>query len=90
MYITENGAAFGQGQPLEAQLHDERRVNFLREHLRAAHRAAEAGVPLHGFFAWSLMDNFEWAHGYEKRFGLFAVNYETQGAHSQRQCPLVP
>jgi beta-glucosidase len=53
-------------------------VAFLKEHLAAAARAIAARVPLRGYFAWSLMDNFEWAHGYSKRFGLIYVDYQTQ------------
>ena len=50
----------------------------MREHVRAIHNARNAGVDLHGYFAWSLLDNFEWAHGYSKRFGLVHVDFETQ------------
>jgi beta-glucosidase len=56
---------------------DPLRVHYYREHLRAAHRALQQGVNLRGYFAWSLLDNFEWSHGYSKRFGLFHVDYET-------------
>ncbi|HEX6792010.1 MAG TPA: GH1 family beta-glucosidase [Candidatus Krumholzibacteria bacterium] len=78
IYITENGAAFPD--PLEANgvVEDPRRVDYLRAHLAAAQRAVDDGVPLHGYFLWSLMDNFEWAHGYTKRFGVYRVDYETQ------------
>jgi beta-glucosidase len=54
-----------------------RRIDYLRGHLTAAHRALTDGVPLHGYFAWSLLDNFEWAHGYDKRFGLYWVDFDT-------------
>jgi beta-glucosidase len=77
IYITENGAAFAD-QLEEGAVHDPRRVDYLREHLSAARRAISDGVPLRGYFAWSLMDNFEWALGYSKRFGLVYVDYETQ------------
>jgi beta-glucosidase len=53
-------------------------VSYLRRHLAQAARAIAIGVPLRGYFAWSLLDNFEWAHGYTKRFGLIYVDYETQ------------
>jgi beta-glucosidase len=76
--ITENGAAYADGPDPEGRITDTRRVEFIRGHLRACHRAIEAGVPLGGYFVWSLMDNFEWAHGYKKRFGLYWVDYETQ------------
>jgi beta-glucosidase len=57
---------------------DERRRAYFEGHLGACHEAIQAGVPLHGYFAWSLMDNFEWAWGYAQRFGLVHVDYETQ------------
>src|SRR5205823_605517 len=57
---------------------DAPRLRYLREHLRAAHRAIEAGVDLRGYFVWSLLDNFEWSHGYSKRFGIVHVDYSTQ------------
>jgi beta-glucosidase len=77
LYVTENGAAFSD-QVKEGAVHDERRVEYLKEHLSAARRAISDGVPLRGYFVWSLMDNFEWAHGYSKRFGIIYVDYETQ------------
>jgi beta-glucosidase len=78
IYITENGAAYADGPDEFGRIADTRRVDFLRRHLRACHRAIEGGVPLKGYFVWSLMDNFEWAHGYERRFGLYWVDYGTQ------------
>jgi beta-glucosidase len=78
IYITENGASYGDGPNREGRVRDERRVAYLRDHLAAAHRAIQNGVPLAGYFAWSLMDNFEWARGYTQRFGLVWVDYETQ------------
>ena len=79
LYITENGAAF-RDPPHAAgdRVHDPLRVEYLREHLRAAHDALRAGVDLRGYFAWSLLDNFEWACGFSKRFGLVHVDFETQ------------
>jgi beta-glucosidase len=77
VYITENGAAFDD-QVEDGAVHDIRRVEYLREHFAAARRAISAGVPLRGYFVWSLMDNFEWAFGYSKRFGIVHVNYDTQ------------
>ena len=76
--ITENGAAFPDAVDEDGHIHDARRVNYLGEHLRAVSDAAKAGVDVRGYFAWSLMDNFEWARGYEKRFGLVYVDYATQ------------
>jgi beta-glucosidase len=57
---------------------DQRRINYLHDHLAAAKRAMDVGVPLAGYFTWSLMDNFEWGHGYSQRFGLVWIDYETQ------------
>ncbi|MEU7858042.1 GH1 family beta-glucosidase [Nonomuraea sp. NPDC049141] len=77
MVVSENGAAFDD--VLEhGRVHDAERVAYLDEHLRACRDAIDAGVPLEGYFAWSLMDNFEWAWGYGKRFGLVHVDFETQ------------
>lgn len=77
-YVTENGAAFADTVSEDGQVHDPHRVEYLRNYLRHAQRAIEAGVPLKGYFAWSLMDNFEWAWGYSRRFGIVYVDYETQ------------
>jgi len=78
LYVTENGAAYPDQIGPNGQVDDPLRVVFLKGHLAAAARAIEAGVPLRGYFVWSLMDNFEWAHGYSKRFGLIYVDYQTQ------------
>jgi beta-glucosidase len=78
MYITENGASYGDGPNDQGRINDERRLAYLRSHLTAAHRAIQNGVPLVGYFAWSLLDNFEWARGYLQRFGLVWVDYQTQ------------
>ncbi|MDR3545251.1 MAG: family 1 glycosylhydrolase, partial [Candidatus Limnocylindrales bacterium] len=75
LYITENGAAYPDGSD---PTRDPTRVNFLRRHLAVAHQALERGVPLRGYFVWSLLDNFEWAQGYGPRFGITHVNYESQ------------
>ena len=79
LYVTENGAAFddpprADGGPVEDPL----RVDYLRDHLMAARRAIGLGVDLRGYFAWSLLDNYEWSAGYAKRFGLYHVDFETQ------------
>ncbi|MBP8136870.1 MAG: beta-glucosidase [Candidatus Eisenbacteria bacterium] len=87
VYVTENGAAFVDPPAVDGLIADPRRVDYLRTHLLAAQRAIEAGVPLAGYFAWSLMDNWEWAEGYTKRFGLYAVDFESQqrtAKHSAR------
>jgi beta-glucosidase len=78
IYITENGAAFPDRVAADGRVHDPDRIDYLRRHLAAAHRALADGVDLRGYFAWSLLDNFEWAFGYGKRFGLIRVDYETQ------------
>ena len=77
LYITENGAAFHDYTDPEGGIDDVERIDFLESHLHAAHRSLEAGVNLKGYFVWSLLDNFEWAHGYSKRFGLIYVDYAT-------------
>jgi len=86
LYITENGAAFPDrleeqrgGEDGETYaVHDRERVDYLGRHFYQAGRAIEAGVPLAGYFVWSLLDNFEWAFGYTKRFGIIYVDYPTQ------------
>jgi beta-glucosidase len=79
VYITENGAAFyDPPQAIDGKVEDPLRVEYYRQHLRAAYDALSRGVDLRGYFAWSLLDNYEWALGYSKRFGLIHVNYETQ------------
>ncbi len=75
--VTENGCAYPTGPDAEGRVHDARRIDYLRGHLHACHRAVEEGVPLSGYFAWSLLDNFEWAEGYSKRFGLVWVDLRT-------------
>jgi beta-glucosidase len=77
LVMTENGAAFDD-ELRGGRVQDDDRVDFLRRHLDAGRRAIGAGVPLQGYFAWSLMDNFEWAEGYAKRFGLVHVDFATQ------------
>jgi beta-glucosidase len=77
LYVTENGAAF-YDPPSAGSLDDALRVDYLRTHLRAVRQAIDDGVDVRGYFAWSLLDNFEWAHGYSKRFGLVHVDYATQ------------
>ena len=74
--VTENGAAF-KDQMIDGQVDDERRESYLREHIVATHQAIALGAPVDAYFAWSLLDNFEWASGYEKRFGLIHVDYAT-------------
>jgi beta-glucosidase len=78
LYITENGASYSDGPNAEGHVPDERRRRYLRDHFVAAKRAMDEGVPLAGYFVWSLMDNFEWAKGYTQRFGIVWVDYTTQ------------
>lgn len=79
VYVTENGAAFYDPPCVEgALLQDPLRVDYLRQHIQAVRAAIARGVDVRGYFAWSLLDNFEWAHGYSKRFGLVHVNFATQ------------
>ncbi|MEY4035319.1 MAG: hypothetical protein RLZZ311_496, partial [Actinomycetota bacterium] len=78
IYITENGCAYGDGPSADGAIHDERRISYLDKHLRAVRDAIDAGAPVKGYYQWSLMDNFEWALGYEKRFGIVHVDFATQ------------
>ena len=78
IYVTENGSAWADTVAKDGQVHDPERALYLEEHLAVCGRAVKRGVPLAGYFAWSLLDNFEWADGYEPRFGLVYVDYETQ------------
>lgn len=78
LYVTENGAAYPDQIDPDGSVDDPLRIAYLEQHLKAAARAIAAGVPLRGYFVWSLLDNFEWGHGYSKRFGLIYVDYATQ------------
>ena len=81
LMITENGAAFEDAvtqTDAGPRVHDAERVDYLRRHFVAAHRAMQQGVDLRGYQVWSLLDNFEWGYGYSKRFGIVRVDYETQ------------
>jgi beta-glucosidase len=78
VYVTENGCSYFDGPGDDGRIHDSRRVRYLHDHLKAAAVAMAAGVPLAGYFVWSLLDNFEWALGYTQRFGVVWVDYETQ------------
>ena len=78
MYVTENGASYSTPPDENKRVKDELRIDYYRTHIAAVLRAIEAGVPMAGYFAWSLMDNFEWARGYAQRFGLIWVDFSTQ------------
>ena len=78
IYVTENGASYSTPPDGKGNVADELRIHYLRTHFAAANRAIQMGVPLAGYFVWSLMDNFEWSWGYMQRFGLIWVDYQTQ------------
>jgi beta-glucosidase len=78
IYITENGCSYMDGPDGDGRIADQRRIDYLEGHLDAVHRAIQNGVPVAGYMQWSLMDNFEWAHGYKQRFGMVYVDYESQ------------
>jgi beta-glucosidase len=78
LYVTENGAVYDDIPAPNGSINDVERVKYIREHLQAAGQALRAGVNLRGYFVWSLFDNFEWQHGYSKRFGIVGVDFTTQ------------
>ncbi len=75
--VTENGAAMNDIADATGRVDDVDRIDYLRSHLLAVHDAIADGVPVEGYFVWSLLDNFEWAYGYSRRFGLIRVDYDT-------------
>ena len=77
IYITENGSAWND-EVINGEIIDDERIDYLVRHLDAMRSARSQGAPILGYFAWSFLDNFEWAYGYEKRFGLIYVDYKTQ------------
>jgi beta-glucosidase len=77
LYITENGCSSDDVLSADGRVYDTDRTMYIRNHLTHLHRAAAEGYPIKGYFLWSLLDNFEWADGYSKRFGLHYVNFET-------------
>lgn len=77
MYITENGIAYGENMEKAERLKDAKRIKFIESHLEMAKKAIDDGVNLHGYYLWSLFDNFEWAYGYNKRFGIIDIDYKT-------------
>jgi beta-glucosidase len=78
LYVMENGAAFDDPPPNNGRVADPARAAYLRDHFHAAQAALADGVPLRGYFIWSLLDNFEWGYGYAKRFGIVHVDFATQ------------
>ena len=78
VFLTENGSTWDDVLLPDGRVDDARRVSYLARHLAAARQALSKGVPLQGYFYWSLLDNFEWAEGYTRRFGLAYVDYATQ------------
>lgn len=81
IYITENGLSCNDKIYLDGKVHDPDRIDFLNRYLLEYRRAGESGADIRGYFHWSLIDNFEWSNGYEERFGLFFVDYETLKRH---------
>jgi beta-glucosidase len=77
IYVTENGAAFGDVRVHDGRVHDPERTAYIESHIGAVARAIADGAPVQGYFVWSMLDNFEWAHGYSKRFGIVYVDYPT-------------
>lgn len=75
IFITENGVPVPDGQDFDGKVRDSRRIRYLRDHLIQVHRAIKDSIPIVGYLVWSLMDNFEWAHGYGMRFGLVYIPY---------------
>ena len=78
LMVTENGAAFDDVVSPDGAVHDERRVDYLRRHVDAVGAAVDQGADVRGYFVWSLLDNFEWGYGYDRRFGIIRVDYDTQ------------
>ena len=78
IYITENGTSAADQPAADGHVYDVDRIMYLRNYLTQLQRATSEGVPVHGYFLWSLMDNFEWSDGFEKRFGLYRVDFKTQ------------
>ncbi len=78
MYITENGTSSADVLTPDGQVYDTDRIMYLRNYIKSLHRAVKEGFPVRGYFCWSLMDNFEWADGYNLRFGLYYVDFKTQ------------
>ncbi len=78
IYVTENGSAWADHPDADGNVDDVERAEYLESHVEACAGASSRGAPIAGYFAWSLLDNFEWSYGYDKRFGLVRVDYDTQ------------
>ncbi|MDX2176415.1 MAG: GH1 family beta-glucosidase [Candidatus Sumerlaeia bacterium] len=78
LYVTENGCCYPDQVNAQGRVEDFARLAFIRENLKCVHRASKEGIPVKGYFLWSILDNFEWAEGYAKRFGIVHVNFNTQ------------
>ena len=89
MYVKENGAAF-KDTLVDGRVHDVQRTDYIAGHIAAVGEALRQGVRMAGYMVWSLLDNFEWASGYDKRFGIVHVDYATQRAHAEGQRAVVP
>jgi beta-glucosidase len=77
MMVTENGSAYPDVVATDGCVHDSKRTDYLKAHIEAISDAIDKGVDVSGYFVWSLLDNFEWAWGYSRRFGIVRVDYET-------------
>ena len=78
LYVTENGCAYGDEPGADGEVHDNKRISYLQAHVLSIAKALEQGAPVKGYYQWSFMDNFEWALGYAKRFGIVHVDYKSQ------------
>lgn len=78
MYVTENGVTYDNGLSADGEVHDNRRIDYLNDHLLSIESAIARGADVRGYFQWSLMDNFEWAEGFNKRFGIVHVDFDAQ------------
>jgi beta-glucosidase len=78
IYVTENGCSYGDGPGADGKVNDERRVSFLRRFIFEVGKAIEAGADVRGYFLWTFTDNFEWAEGFQQRFGIVHCDFKTQ------------
>jgi beta-glucosidase len=78
LVVTESGAAFDDHLDRSGNVHDQKRIEYLREHIQTVAQVIRQGMPIKGYIVWSFLDNFEWSEGYRKRFGLVYVDYPTQ------------